>query len=618
MKVNNPLLPHQSKPGSGILLSLAILIFCLLTNSLSAQIEQQSGTNINQWIEQHFVKDSIPPFSFIYGGEKSANLLNKWKKKVTKLKSDNANEQKTLFSYFDENTGLVIKCTVTTFTDFDAVEMDLRLKNTGKIQTPIIESIKSMDYVISGIGKTTLHWSKGGVASFDDFMPQEKSFEKEGESLHFEAQSGRSSSQLLPFFNAVNEKGGVITGVGWSGNWGADFNLESQGLSFRAGMLKTHLILNPDEEIRMPKTMTLFYKGDRWNGQNLFRRFILAHHRPQVDGKPLNPPITWGVFGSTHADVHLHNIDKFIEYKIPFDYYWVDAGWYDDTVNWYVGTGNWVIDRKKLPDGFKPLSERLEKDGRHLMVWFEPERVYKGTILDKEHRDLLIKEGNAENSLVNLGDPKALKFITDLISGKIKEFGLETGCYRQDFNIEPSDIWQSQDASNRQGITEAKYIEGLYAYWDALQKRFPHMIIDNCAGGGRRLDLETTGRAVPYWRTDGPRDAVAHQCHSYGLMAWLPLSAASVDREGDDYEFRSSLNSSICINWQHSGDGTWYNLAGDFPYDWAKKSLDQYVSIRDYYLGDDYPLTPYSQAQDVWMAWQLNCPENGEGMVQAF
>lgn len=603
-----------------------IVSFCLPLAFMTKVSAQSAGSTeiktCDQWIGQHFVKDSIPPFSFIYDGEKSESLLKNWKKSTAKLKSAKANEQKTLFSYTDVKTGLVINCTVTSFTDFNAVELDFRLKNAGKIQTPILESIKSMDYVISGIGKTDLHWSKGELFTNDSYMPQDKSFEKIGASLHLEPNGGRSSNGIFPFFNAVGEKGGVIMGIGWTGQWGADFNSVAEGLSFKAGMQKTHLVLFPNEEIRMPKTLLLFYNGDCWDGQNQFRRFILAHHRPQVHGKSYNPPITWGVFGNTSADVHLHNIGKFIEHKLPFDYYWVDAGWFGSISpesNWYLNTGNWNVVKEILPNGFKPLSDKLEKNGRHLMVWFEPERVHKGTSWFNNHRDWQLNEGNADNSLINLGNPEARKFITDFISDKIKEFGLETGCYRQDFNIDPLSIWQSQDASNRQGITEAKYVEGLYSYWDALTARFPDMIIDNCASGGSRLDLETTGRSVPYWRSDGPRDPVAHQCLSYGLMAWLPLNAPSVDREGDDYEFRSSLNSSICINWQHSGDGTpWWNLPESFPYDWARKSLDQYVSIRDYYLDDYYPLTPYSQAQDVWMVWQLNCPEKGEGMVQAF
>jgi alpha-galactosidase len=50
----------------------------------------------------------------------------------------------------------------------------------------------------------------------------------------------------------------------------------------------------------------------------------------------------------------------------------------------------------------------------------------------------------------------------------------------------------------------------------------------------------------------------------------------------------------------------------------VKRLLEQYINIRRFYYGDYYPLTPYSQDNTVWLAWQFDCPEDGEGMVQAF
>jgi alpha-galactosidase len=98
-------------------------------------------------------------------------------------------------------------------------------------------------------------------------------------------------------------------------------------------------------------------------------------------------------------------------------------------------------------------------------------------------------------------------------------------------------------------------------------------------------------------------------------MAWVPLSAISQDREGDTYEFRSSMCSSLCINWNHSGDGVRPSFPADFPFDWARRTLEQYVGIRDFYYGDYYPLTSYSQSADQWMAYQLDRPETGAGLV---
>lgn len=559
-----------------------------------------------------------PLFSFVYGGKPSAEFLKAWKCERSSRQADPRRKQHAIV-YTDPTTSLVVRCEGTEFKDFPAVEWVITLQNQGTADTPIIENIQAMDVAIPQpfVVPPVLHWAKGGVASFDDFMPQETELKGDAK-LHFQPGGGRSSNQVLPFFNLAKASGGVVAAVGWSGEWAADFATAPGAIQVRAGMARTHLVLHPKETIRTPRVLMLFYGQDRWRGQNLLRQFILTHHRPMKDGKPLIAPITWGNWGGTSAEVHLDNIRNIIEHKLPIDYYWIDAGWYGKlgVEDWAGNVGFWTLKKDLYPNGMKALSDVLKAAGRELMVWFEPERVITGTPWANEHPDWCLNVGNGNTLLMNLGNPEACKYVTDFVSKKIDEFGL--GCYRQDFNMDPLPYWQAHDAHNRQGISEIRHIEGLYAYWDGLLERHPHLIIDNCASGGRRIDLETTSRAVPYWRTDGPRDAVAHQCHSYGLMAWVPLSAISEDREGDTYEFRSSMCSALCINWFHSGDGPQQKMPADAPFAWGKKILDEYLTIRHFYYGDYYPLTTYAQDQAAWMGWQFDRPEQGDGMVQMF
>ena len=68
--------------------------------------------------------------------------------------------------------------------------------------------------------------------------------------------------------------------------------------------------------------------------------------------------------------------------------------------------------------------------------------------------------------------------------------------------MDPLAYWRAADVPDRQGITEIRYVTGLLAYWDELRRRRPDMLIDTCASGGRRNDLETLRRAVPLWRSD--------------------------------------------------------------------------------------------------------------------
>jgi alpha-galactosidase len=553
-------------------------------------------------------------FSFVYNGVASTSLLGKWPREVSEAAIDAEKGGRTI-SYRDPATGLAVRAEATMYRDFSAVEWLVRFTNTGKVDTPIIEDIQSLSAVVPVAGPVTLHHSRGAVASFDDFQPEETVLGA-GARLHLEPGGGRSSSQEMPFFNIEGSTGGVIAMIGWTGEWAADFSVGTEGrVTMSAGMAHTHLLLHPGESIRSPRMLLLFYEGDRWRGQNLLRQFILAHHRPTVAGKPLVMPITCGTWGGTRAEVHLDDIRKIIEHDLPIDYYWIDAEWYGKSGGpWYANVGNWNVRKDLYPDGFAPLSTALRKSGRELMLWFEPERVVKDTPWYRDHHDWLLDTGG-DSSLLNLGNPEARKFLTDFISSKIDEFGL--GCYRQDFNIDPLDFWRKNDTPNRQGMTEIRYIEGLYAFWDDLLARHPGLIIDNCASGGRRLDLETIGRATPFWRTDGPRDPVAHQCQSYGLFQWLPLNAASEDRVGDDYDFRSGMSAGLCLNWWVSGDGPAAFIPPDFPFARAKQTLEQYLSFRQFFYGDYYPLTEYSQSRNVWMAYQLDRPDLHQGLVVA-
>jgi alpha-galactosidase len=558
--------------------------------------------------------DSQPFFSFTYGGRPSSELLGTWELKRSSRPLDDQQIEHTL-TYTDPKTGLVIRCVGVEYTDFPAVEWVVHLENSGQADTPILEGIQALDAVLPlpGVGKAALHWSKGGVATFEDFAPQDASLDIGGKQ-HLQADEGRSSCNVLPFFNAEGTGGGVVTAIGWTGDWATDFINQPKGLLQKAGMMRTHLLLHPGETIRSPRILLLCYRGDRWRGQNLLRQFVLAHHRPRPNGKPLVAPITWGNWGGTNAAVHLDNIHKIIENKLPIEYYWIDAEWYGHG-NWAADVGSWWVRKDQYPHGFQPLSTELKQSGRQLMLWFEPERVFKGTEWYKSHHDWII-DIKQDTCLFNLGDPAARQFVTDFISAKIDKFGL--GCYRQDFNMDPRPFWHAADKPDREGMSEIRHIEGLYAFWDALLERHPGLIIDNCARGGRRIDLETIGRATPFWRTDGPRDPIAHQSHSFGLLAWVPLSATSQDREGDDYDFRSGMCSALCVNWFHSGDGPQQKIPADAPWKWGKRILDQYLTLRHFYYGDYYPLTSYSLDPTAWMAWQLDCPDRGEGMVQAF
>ena len=440
----------------------------------------------------------------------------------------------------------------------------------------------------------------------------------------------------------------MIAGIGWSGEWAADFFRDKQDSTVRiqCGMARTRLFLHPDEEIRTPRIALLFCEGGSWiRAQNVWRAFVLAHHRPLPNGQPLGPVSLNSNWGGTSAADHLENIRAIVAHDLPVEYYWIDAEWFGEAP-WHEHAGDWVPRAGLYPQGFKPIADALHASGRKLLVWFEPERVCEGTPWYDAHREWLLdvpKERRHYNwgmpqaepdwvawesarnqirendCLFNLGNPAARAFLTDFISDQITAFGLD--CFRHDANIAPLEFWRAADAPDREGMTEIRWVEGLYAFWDALLQRHPGLIIDNCASGGRRIDLESLSRATPYWRTDFPAGPAVKQCHTYGISFWAPLNATGALNPGREsaYAARSTWSGSLVFELFGAGDAVKANTTpGFFDFDKANAALREYRDVREYFLGDYYPITGYSQSEDAWMAWQFHRADLNAGLVQVF
>jgi alpha-galactosidase len=302
-------------------------------------------------------------------------------------------------------------------------------------------------------------------------------------------------------------------------------------------------------------------------------------------------------------------VERLAQFGIVPDACWIDAGWYENpTKEWWRGVGSWAPNKANFPRGIKPVAEAARKNGQGFVLWFEPERVFAGSELDRDHPGWLTSLPGNPNRLLNLGDPKALAWLIDRISGLVQSEGVTI--YRQDFNFDPGPYWKAMDAPDRVGIAEMKHVEGLYAFWDALLARNPGLLIDNCASGGRRIDLETMSRSIPLWRTDYQYyEPNGYQCHTYGLSLYVPCSGTG-NADPQRYFFRSSIGGgAVVMGWE---------LNASFNLPLAQADMAEFRVLRPYLLSDFYPLTEYSTADEAWAAFQWDRPEDKDGIILAF
>jgi alpha-galactosidase len=592
-------------------------------------------------------REQAPWFSFLVEGTPVRDLLPRWKETAPAQRAGDGFTEHTR-SWIDPASGLQVRWVVKVFVDFPAVEATLFLRAAASGRAPLVESVQPMDCEMSlPATSCTLRYSRGARTSRQDFEPLERVLGTPASTIRLATGGGRSSNDYLPFFTMDAGGEGVVAGIGWTGEWAATFTRSEHGLRFQAGMALTRFRLEPGEEVRSPLVLLLFWNGTPERGQNLLRRFILRHHAPRRDGAPLSVPVLCPTWGGTPAAVHAASIRRVIEHRLPVDCWWIDAEWFG-APPWWKNTGTWSLNRDAYPQGMRPVADALRPAGMKLMVWFEIHRVSPGSAWAREHPEYLLRIGPEDarwswphwvdmddprwqedeglrtqfsegDALIDLGNPDARRLVTETVLSVIAEQGIDW--YREDFNIAPLAYWRHADSPERQGITEIRWIEGLYAFWDELAARHPGLIIDNCASGGRRIDLESLGRATPFWRSDFPADAETRQSHALGIMRWVPLSTMGRVLLGrdDPYEVRSSWGSSLLAFFDEGGDGPRdAPIPDSFPWDTARAQLEAFREIQPYYYGDFYPLTAHSTAHDAWAAYQLDRPEQGDGVVVAY
>ncbi len=572
-----------------------------------------------QWINDHLVGGNVTwPFAFGYAGRSSREWLGEWPRQTVVAALDAMRTQRTT-TWIDPATGLEVRCVAVNYADYPVVEWTVYFKNTGEVDAPILEALHGLDaaFAVDSADSCILHCNRGDDYRADSYQPSADTLAvTPGHAVRFAPNGGRASNGAFPYFNLQTaDDAGAFVAVGWPGQWSASFSRDEAGVRVLAGQELVRIALKPGETIRTPLMALLFWQGmDVAGAHNLWRRWMLAHNLPKPAGKPLAPMLimcSGGFFPGLKVSEASERqfIEAYVRERVPLTHWWMDAGWYP--CDEWPQTGTWVPDPARFPNGIKAVSDVAHANGMQLILWFEPERVTVGSWLEQNYPEWLLGD-----NLLDLGNPAARSWLTDHVDRIITEHGIDL--YRQDFNMDPLDNWRTGEAADRQGMHENQHVQGYLAYWDELRRRHPGMVIDSCASGGRRNDLETMRRAVPLLRSDyqsfsgDAGFAVGNQGHTYELSRWIPFYGQGVYEAASDqaYYVRSHMSPSFGICW----DVRKLNL------DWElyRRLVAQFQKVADLMLADYYPLTPYSLTEDACMAWQFHRPETDEGMVQVF
>jgi alpha-galactosidase len=307
-----------------------------------------------------------------------------------------------------------------------------------------------------------------------------------------------------PFFVARNEASGeyFVCALGWSGEWNIDLHREpepkarpaAESLFLRIGPYAADPVMRviaPGETITSPAVHIGNLTGDLDDVVQAMhthiRRSVLP---PQPVGRAyLIQDNHWGYQSGVETEEGLRGVIDTAA-AAGAELFIFDAGWYGKQRNdWPAQVGDWHAG-SWLPHGLKPIADYAHSKGLLFGLWMEPESLGSHTALFKEHPEYLVtRDGKPAYGRrgLDLAKPEVARFVETEMDRVIRENNLDL--FRLDYNISDHNGGGNQVKDGFTENTLWRHYEAFYGILGRLNKKYPRVIFENCAGGGGRTDL---------------------------------------------------------------------------------------------------------------------------------
>ena len=569
-------------------------------------VSESEKQRCREWFEKNVLftgGEGSPAYDFKIDGKSFKKNVSDWSFEKGEPERSKSGET-TVITLTHKKSGLKVRVRGTIYENRATCEWTVYIKNTAQSNSPVIKDFYAADCGVE-TGISDLYVSKGSDPAADDF--QMKHTFVNFIPMRFTANGGRTES-FLPYFNISGKTNGAVLALGWTGQWYASLAQRFGSVAIKAKQEEFNAYLLPGEEVRSPLVSLTFYDGDNpLKGFNTFRDWQKDITVIQGENTSLNGFVIANEFSTLTCDQMIEKVNSIDESVMNgIDYFWMDASWYKYNEGWYDGVGNWIPDENRFPNTIKPLSDAMAAKGKKFLLWYEPERVRENTVLYNkgvENKGWTVQID--DNIMWNMANDGACDYLCEYILNSMKTNGVSM--YRQDFNFTPLAYWEKSDKEyfgGRTGITENHYVTNLYRYLDFLLEGIDGLVIDNCASGGKRLDIEMMRRSVPLWRSDyncGNEDGTikddvleATQSMTYGLSFWIPYS-------GTNRYFHSEYASRSAI------------LTHQSTYDPPAEEFTKYSKVSEYMTGRYFPLTDGGTDLSAFHAMQFDCGNASEG-----
>ena len=398
----------------------------------------------------------------------------------------------------DPVIGLAADLIYTTFEEEDVITRSVILKNTAGqpiYVTKVMSACLDLDCTDEKYDILTLHGS----------WARERQMERR--SLMHGKQSvgsvrGESSHQEHPFIALLSadatQDAGEVYGMHfvYSGNFLAQAELSQfDSIRMTMGIHPENFVwkLEQGESFAAPEVV-MTYSSEGLSGMTHHYHDMYRGHLIRGEYRDKKRPILINNWEATYFDFNTEKLLKIAEQasKLGIEMLVMDDGWFGHRNDDSTSLGDWKVNEQKLPGGLKPLVEQVNALGMKFGIWFEPEMISPDSDLYREHPDWAIAIPGRAGSLCRN------QYVLDLSRKEVRDHAFESVAavlhsanieyVKWDMNRQLSDLGSVELPADRQGELYHRYVLGVYELQDRLLQEFPHLLLENCSGGGARFD----------------------------------------------------------------------------------------------------------------------------------
>lgn len=323
----------------------------------------------------------------------------------------------------------------------------------------------------------------------------------------------------------------------WSGNFELRMNtISKKEHHIYAGIDPTasEYILEPKETFETPH-LALAYSNEGMGGvSRIFHRWARTEgmlHRGMKTGD-----ILLNSWEGIYLDITEEKIIKMMDDIAAFggELFVMDDGWFGDKYPRKVDNsslGDWVVDKNKLPNGIKALTDAAKQRKLKFGIWIEPEMSNTTSELFEQHPDWVLQTKGREMKLgrggtqvvLDMTNPKVQDFVFGVVDNLMTQYP-EIAYIKWDANASIQNYGSFYLPKSKQSNIYVDYHLGLIKTLKRVREKYPDLVIQDCASGGGRANYGLLPYFDEFWVSDNT-DALQRVYMQYGTSLFFPANA---------------------------------------------------------------------------------------------